>query len=336
MKKALILILMAFAVGAHAQRVKFSLENHILTRDGQINTRLTQQIEDQVTNLLSDINRSAANGGALSLQSVNIDDAAATALMNMWENIRFKTSSTNITEKVVMDMEGFQVRDIPIRVLPPSDGSYKDNLDRELSVSFSFRGSITGVRFQAESKSVNSILQTGKEVKDLRERMEILKFVEDFRNYYVEKNIGALEKIFSDDALIITGKVIQQIKKGEVMAPNSNKIQYTKQDKVTYIRNLRALFDRTKYINVDFSDIMVKRNGATGKGHLYGVRLKQKWDTRNKAGGSYSDEGYLFLLWDFKDPKHPQIHVRTWQPSIVNNEPLPEEEIFTMDDFYVD
>ena len=35
---------------------------------------------------------------------------------------------------------------------------------------------------------------------------------------------------------------------------------------------------------------------------------------KNKAGKHYSDEGYLFLVWDFSDEENPKIHVRTWQP----------------------
>ena len=29
----------------------------------------------------------------------------------------------------------------------------------------------------------------------------------------------------------------------------------------------------------------------------------------------YADDGYLFLLWDFRNPSMPLIHVRTWQPA---------------------
>ena len=39
------------------------------------------------------------------------------------------------------------------------------------------------------------------------------------------------------------------------------------------------------------------------------MTLKQYWHTDR-----YQDEGYLFLLIDFRDSDNPQIQVRTWQP----------------------
>ena len=67
------------------------------------------------------------------------------------------------------------------------------------------------------------------------------------------------------------------------------------------------------------------------KDGFYGVTLKQGW-----VADRYSDEGYLFLLWDFTNPEAPQIHVRTWQPTeYETGKPIEEEEIFTIDDFEV-
>ena len=48
----------------------------------------------------------------------------------------------------------------------------------------------------------------------------------------------------------------------------------------------------------------------------------------------YADDGYLFLLWDFKDADVPQIHVRTWQPRILDDQTvIPENEIFSLRNF---
>lgn len=41
---------------------------------------------------------------------------------------------------------------------------------------------------------------------------------------------------------------------------------------------------------------------------MYGVTLHQKYTST-----TYSDDGHLFLLWDFTDENHPKIHVRVWQ-----------------------
>ena len=52
----------------------------------------------------------------------------------------------------------------------------------------------------------------------------------------------------------------------------------------------------------------------------------------------YHDDGYLFLLWDFRDEQQPQIHVRTWQPDAYNadgtgTKRIPKDEIFSLSDF---
>lgn len=60
---------------------------------------------------------------------------------------------------------------------------------------------------------------------------------------------------------------------------------------------------------------------------MFGVRLKQTWKSSR-----YSDEGYLFLLWEFPDDGgDPVIHVRTWQPSMANGTPIdPDPDILTL------
>ena len=94
----------------------------------------------------------------------------------------------------------------------------------------------------------------------------------------------------------------------------SKNVVYRKQNKAEYIKNLERVFKANKYIQLDFN-----YNGVTvvqdkEKPYIYGVTLKQVWNSQNKSGKNYSDEGYLFLAWDFSDESHPQIHVRTWQP----------------------
>ena len=87
----------------------------------------------------------------------------------------------------------------------------------------------------------------------------------------------------------------------------NNKVVYIKQSKQEYLRNLSNVFKITKYINVKFDEIEVVQHPKYDD--IYGVTLKQYWHTNR-----YSDEGYLFLLIDFRDSDNPQIQVRTWQP----------------------
>ena len=105
------------------------------------------------------------------------------------------------------------------------------------------------------------------------------------------------------------------------------KVVYNKQSKKEYLTNLARVLKANKRIQVTFDDLKVMKHPA--KEGYYGVTLKQGY-----SSDRYSDTGYLFLLWDFNNPDAPQIHVRTWQPEMLNaTTRLPEEEIFTCNDF---
>ena len=151
------------------------------------------------------------------------------------------------------------------------------------------------------------------------------------------KDIDFINQIFSDDALIITGKVVTVRNEGD-FGGFSQKVEYTKQSKEQYILNLRRAFARNKWIDVKFSEI--GDNGEVGgcagitrsrvNCTMYGVRLRQEW-----RSSSYSDEGYLFLLWEFpEDGRDPIIHVRTWQPEWVGGvQQQPDDDISTLGAF---
>ena len=69
------------------------------------------------------------------------------------------------------------------------------------------------------------------------------------------------------------------------------------------------MFANNQRLKVKFDDYRVVRHPA--EPDYYGVTLKQDWHS-----DSYSDQGSVFLLWDFTDEDHPKIHVRTWEPGI--------------------
>ena len=168
-----------------------------------------------------------------------------------------------------------------------------------------------------------NVIKSNLELTDLRRRQMILDYVEQFRTAYNQKDINFLNQVFSDDALIITGRVITQ-KHAEGFS--SQKIVYNKQNKQQYLTNLSRVFRAASYIKVTFDEVEVMRHPVNA--NFYGVTLHQGY-TSNR----YHDDGYLFLLWDFTDEAHPQIHVRTWQPDRVGGKALPKDEIFTLSDF---
>lgn len=288
---------------------------------------LKTKMESNISALLSEINRAGTNGGSLNLSGISMEQAAKERLVALWDDSRFVCDKPTNISKCLNDFQGFQVRAIPI-TMKPQNSSYDQSLNRELTVSLNKNGVITGVRPAWElNEDVNKILTTTGTggVEETRMRRELLKWVEDFRCYYNEKNITALEKVYSEDALIITGSVVnQRVNAGDGAVRYEQKVHYKVQDKNTYIANLKRQFNAKKYIHVEFDHIAVMKHGA--KPNIYGVTLHQKW----KSSG-YSDEGWLFLLWDFNDPEKPQIHVRTWQPE----QAVAQDGVFTINDFFI-
>lgn len=294
-------------------------------------------MESNLSKLLTELNSAGKANRELTLETSIIEPEARKNLMAFWSNMHFMIDDDVVVQRCLNDEMGYQVRDIAI-TLCPLDDSFSASKERELVVSLNRAGRISGVCTAMSNNQVLEIQRNAVGVTDVRRRMEILNFVEHFRSYYVEKNIAALEKIFADDALIITGSVIRQQSMPNMEKPETV-VKYRREDKPQYLKRLETqIFRNNKYINVEFDKISIMRNGADGKGNFYGVTLHQDWSTiRNgdtKATSdrpSYHDEGWLFLLWEFHDDGTPPvIHVRTWQPDeIVSN----EGDLIDMNDF---
>jgi hypothetical protein len=139
-------------------------------------------------------------------------------------------------------------------------------------------------------------------------RMQIINFMENYKTAYALKRLDYIEKIFSDDALIITGRVTKTATSPEFRYMNNSIVKYNQQSKSQYLKNLKYSFGSNEYINLRFADNTVKQSGKSKT--VYGIQIKQDYFSPN-----YGDTGYLFLLIDFTDSVAPQIHVRTWQPN---------------------
>ena len=323
MKKIILIIIIGLACLTNTQHVFASITFKFAAGSISDNT-LKHKMEANITTLLTEIHNAGTNDRSLNLSSLNMETAAKNRLVSLWDVLPFVCEDENNVAKCLNDHQGYQVRGIKI-IMRPKDDSYDQSVYRELTISLNRNGVITGVRPALEmQEDVTKIMGNGKDVEDITRRREILKWVEDFRNYYNERNLKALRQIYSDDALIITGSVVKIRGSGDFGNQISTNVKYTIQSKEEYIDKLEKIFNNNRIVNVRFDNITVVRHGA--KPNIYGVTLHQTWRTSR-----YSDEGWLFLLWDFSDPDKPQIHVRTWQPDQVVN----TNGVFSLDDFFI-
>lgn len=167
------------------------------------------------------------------------------------------------------------------------------------------------------------VLSGNLEEGDSISRRRILNYCEHLRVAYPTRDLDFIRQVFSDDALIIVGHVVKSTK-SDIAGLGSEKVRYSIRSKQQYLDQLAKIFNDDKELDVKFSDFRIMRH-PTMNG-IYGVTLRQKYTC-----GNYSDDGYLFLLWDFRNPSMPLIHVRTWQPSgSLSN---PTSEIIGIEDF---
>ena len=309
---------------------------------GQYNTDFTvTELEDDelkanidlaVGGLLTAFNNAQGTGTTPRISGLDVTPEVEQTIMKLWADCPFRCAETEVVERAIKTPHGeYQVRNIPL-VMMPIEGESKDvswKKYQEGVFTLDKNGMVTDFHLALDADLYIKVMASATEVDDFIRRQLILEYVERFRNAYCLKDMAFLEQIFSEDALIITGKVVKQVKSDiNRSSLNNEKIVYSKQNKKEYLTNLARVFKNNKRINVLFDEIKVVKHPA--KADFYGVTLKQGWSSDN-----YSDMGYVFLLWDFTNPDAPQIHVRTWQPDQFNNAPLPEEEIFSIDDFDV-
>lgn len=307
----------AFA-SSFAQSVSFSFARESAS---SMSSTLRINMERNLSRLLTEINNAQKSNRSLNLSNCNVDATAQRRLSMLWQDMHFYCEDNMITARLLEDAQGYQIRDIAINMVPVASG-YNGDTARDCVISFNRSGVITSITPATEQTSFTSIMNNGVDVEDARFRREIVKFVEEYFGYYEAKDINAIEDIFSDNALIITGCVVQTEKAGDMVRAEAQ-VRYKKQNKTQYIDNLRKSFLKNKYIKIDIADIKVQRSGA--KPQFYGVTLRQKY-----YSDTYSDDGYVFLLWDFTNKIKPKIHVRTWQPHQYID---PSNEVFNIHDF---
>lgn len=299
--------------------------------DGINQQSVKERIEQNVSLLLTSINNAReASSRTVDFSGIAMTESAKADVDKLWRNEQFVCSDKEIVERLLTTSAGYQLRNIPLVVFP-NDKEAEQGY-QEAVINFDRKGSIVSFFYTINPELYTKVRwdqmrDKRYEVSEVRRRMEILDYVEHFRTAYNQKDMKFLRQVFSDDALIITGRVVK-VAKNELM-PASNTIVYNKQSKQQYLNNLQKAFNASSYIRVNFDDITIVEHPT--KERIYGVTVHQQWNTSR-----YSDEGYVFMVWDFRNAKHPQIHVRTWQPDFIDKQhgqKLNPNDVFTLGDF---
>lgn len=317
MKKNLIFLLMFVA-----QNIMADVTVQI---DGIDNATVKAKMERTMSAFLTEVNNAQSSKRALNFGGMGLSTNVQSSVSMLWENSPFECTDEEIMEHCIQTGSGYQVRNIPL-MMRPTDSSFNEDEYQEAVFSFDRNGNMESFYLTLSMNLYMNVIKSNKSVTDLRRRQLILDYVEHFRTAYNQKDKEFLEAVFSDDALIITGKVIPQRVRDNIQLPA--RVEYTRQTKRQYMTKLSQIFAANKHIKVTFDEIRVVMHPT--KSEWYGVTLHQGW-----TSDRYHDDGWLFLLWDFSNEDHPTIHVRTWQPDKIEGKKLPDEEIFSLDDFNI-
>ncbi len=169
--------------------------------------------------------------------------------------------------------------------------------------TFNREGKICNLTFSLSQDVVSDIVSQDGWTEEAR--IILTDFLENYQTAYALKRYDYISSIFDDDALIITGRVLNRVK-GPDEYSNNRYVTLTRHNKESYLRQLGKVFSSQEYINLRFSDCEVVK---LGKGEqLFGIKIRQEYYST-----TYSDSGYLFILVDLRDYRRPVIHVRTWQ-----------------------
>ncbi len=316
MKKLLYFLFGLFVMlSGYAQKVNFEFSDGI--EEGILKTKM----EQQMSSLLSAINEANAANADVNFSSIDITDDASASLTMTWEQVHFSIEDDDIVDHCISlpgKSGGFRIQNIGVLMNPKEESGYDGEKRREIYIDFDKTGKIVDFNFTIGMNMYTEILKKGEELGDLDRRMQIIDWCEHFAKAYCDKNMKFMQTIFSDDAIIITGKMTMQRVHTDMGMKDQAKVKYVQQTKSQYLSNLSRVFASNSYVNVKFEDYTVIRHGA--KPNYYGVTLRQKWHTAR-----YSDEGTVFLIWDFTNEEAPRILVRTWQPTT--------EKAFKMGDF---
>ena len=239
-------------------------------------------------------------------------EEAYSMLDTLVRNAKISVVGNQQYEFIELDNKVILCRDIDLKF------QYRNYVSFIREVVFRFDNEkklITSLSFRLFSEAENDIMKKGRWSLDCR--YALLNFMEDYQTAYALKRYDYLESIFSDDALIIVGHVLQRKVLKDQMRFNfsDEEVKRVTKDKKTYFNDLSKIFASQEYIDIRFAETNFTRQlnsedaNKTDGEDIFGVQLHQEYNST-----TYGDVGYLFLMVDLRDTKQPIIHVRAWQP----------------------
>lgn len=220
---------------------------------------------------------------------------------------------TDIEGKVDSTLFGWEFRSVPVACSYSTLGRNSTSMEY-LVLDFDKEGNFNNFTVGLMESLYDKLISECPDGERRIHSQTMLKFLEKYRTAFLVRDVKTLDLLFSDDALIIVGKEIKRDdtpgqEKPQYIKLNKNNpdYEYIEMSKNEYLDRLSKVFNRNTDLFLNFSTLRFQHHNKDKK--KYGVEMRQNY---NSTG--YSDEGYLFLLINFKE-ENPKIFVRAWQPN---------------------
>lgn len=242
------------------------------------------------------------------------------SILQIWKNSAFYFKNHAGEYKGIITATGYQIRGLS--VVMQEGGIVQNGV-----LNFNPDGQIVNFHFSVDEAVYHTILVENSSLQDVKQRRTILDFIEDFRTAYNRKDMDMISKVYGDDVLIITGYVYREAgEQSRFTGLSEEKVCYNLYNKTEYLERLKDVFARNRFVNLFFEDIVIVQHPALR--NLYGVTLMQKWRST-----TYNDDGWLFMAVEFRNDSEMLIHIRTWQPYLLNRKVFPREEVYQLGNF---
>ena len=293
-----------------AQQIRTTIEIR-----SAFDAELAQQARSSIEGALADFHEAYVSKNTPDLSSDRYTETARVAILELWSRSPFRCIYTIIEGPLLRrSIDGlYEFRGVTLHL----EDEAGDVFNEEGLFLLNQDGQIEDFKFGLDIHRYAQILESRKDVTDFRNRQFILDFVDNFRTSYNRKDLTFLKNVFSENALIIVGRIVQERENNEltnriIQGLGSERVEFIQHSKNEYLDRLNEIFERNEYIKVEFDSLKVYSHAEIDG--IYGVQLYQHWHSYSTRQAGYSDEGYLFLMIDLRKTDAPTIHVRTWQP----------------------
>ena len=250
------------------------------------NTALTKRMEQEASKLLTAFNNAYFKNTAPSIDFVKDKQS----VLSIWEISPFKCIETDIIERAYATNYGYQIRNISVFLISVQE----EDAEREISINFDKDGNISDIHF-----AFNVDLGPGRDLTDLRRRLYLTNFIENYQKAYYRKDISFISNVLIDDVIVTEREIITNKSPEKICSLPDNTREY--------IAVLERIFAMNERIDFKINETMLQQHPKHE--HIYGVIFVQTLHLK-----SYSDMSYVFLYIDFNNENEPLIKVRIWSP----------------------